>query len=240
MLEALDHPIAAKVLRYRQLAKLKGTYTDALPEMILPLDLRIHTCFAQAVASTGRLSSIEPNLQNIPIRSQEGKRIRQAFVAAENCILMSADYSQIELRVMAHMADEPTMQSAFVRGMDIHRETAAQIFGIMPGLVTSEQRSAAKTINFGILYGMGPQRLAREIGVSLKEAKAFIERYFANFSGVKTWVEKTLADANVTGEVRTLLAVAARCRVSSSRLAWSAPLPNAWLSIRRFRARQRI
>lgn len=204
VLEALDHPIAAKVLRYRQLAKLKGTYTDALPEMILPLDLRIHTCFAQAVASTGRLSSIEPNLQNIPIRSQEGKRIRQAFVAAENCILMSADYSQIELRVMAHMADEPTMQSAFVRGMDIHRETAAQIFGIMPGLVTSEQRSAAKTINFGILYGMGPQRLAREIGVSLKEAKAFIERYFANFSGVKTWVEKTLADANVTGEVRTL------------------------------------
>lgn len=199
-----QHPIAAKVLRWRQLSKLKSTYTDALQEQILPATGRVHTCYQQAVAATGRLSSTEPNLQNIPIRSTEGKRIRQAFVAADGCVLLSADYSQIELRVMAHLADDPGLQEAFRRGADIHRETAARMFGIFPDMVTTAQRSAAKTINFGILYGMGAQRLARSIDVSQKEAKAFIDKYFEGFPGVQAFVDRTLASARETGEVRTL------------------------------------
>ena len=199
-----QHPIAAKVLRWRQLSKLKSTYTDSLPSQILPLTGRVHTCYQQAVAATGRLSSTEPNLQNIPIRSVEGKRIRQAFVADPGCVLLSADYSQIELRVMAHLADDPGLQDAFRRGADIHRETAAKMFGVFPGMVTTAQRNAAKTINFGILYGMGAQRLAREIDVSQKEAKAFIDKYFEGFPGVRAFVERTEAQARETGEVRTL------------------------------------
>jgi DNA polymerase-1 len=201
---AEDHPIAARVLRFRQLSKLKSTYTDSLPGMIDSRTGRIHTCFNQAVAATGRLSSTDPNLQNIPIRSVEGRRIRRAFIAAQGCVLLSADYSQVELRIMAHMAHEPGMLDAFRRGLDIHRQTAADIFGVFPDLVTPQQRSAAKTINFGILYGMGPQRLARSIDVSVKEAKAFIERYFERFPGVKAFVETTLEEARRTGEVRTL------------------------------------
>jgi DNA polymerase-1 len=201
---AEDHPIAARVLRFRQLSKLKSTYTDSLPGMIDPRTGRIHTCFNQAVAATGRLSSTDPNLQNIPIRSVEGRRIRKAFVAAPGCVLLSADYSQVELRIMAHMANEPGMLDAFRKGLDIHRQTAADIFGVFADLVTPQQRSAAKTINFGILYGMGPQRLARQIDVSVKEAKAFIDRYFERFPGVKAFVETTLEEARRTGEVRTL------------------------------------
>lgn len=206
VLEALMdvHPLPAHVLRWRQLTKLKGTYTDALPGQIQPETHRVHTCFQQAVAATGRLSSIEPNLQNIPVRSVEGKRIRQAFVAPEGSVLISADYSQIELRVMAHLAQDPGLLAAFADRRDIHRETAARMFGMFPDLVTPEQRSAAKTINFGVLYGMGPQRLAREINVSLKEAKAFIDLYFQQFPGVRGFMERTLEDARRTGEVRTL------------------------------------
>ncbi len=199
-----SHPIAAKVLRWRQLTKLKSTYADQLPEMVLPATQRIHTCFAQAVAATGRLSSIDPNLQNIPVRSPEGRAIRRAFVAPPGCVLLSADYSQIELRIMAHLADDPGLQQAFAQGLDIHRETAARMFNLLPGLVSADQRSAAKTINFGILYGMGPQRLSREINVSLKEAKSFIERYFERFPAVHQWIEGTLTRARETGEVRTL------------------------------------
>jgi DNA polymerase-1 len=206
VLEALAdaHPICGRVLRWRQLTKLKGTYTDALPAMVHPGTGRLHTCYQQAVAATGRLASTEPNLQNIPIRTQEGRRIRQAFVAPPGCVLMSADYSQIELRVMAHLADDSGLQSAYRAGLDIHRQTAAQIFGVMPGLVTTDQRAAAKTINFGVLYGMGPQRLGREIAVSQKEAKAFIDRYFQQFPAVHGWMERTLDEARKTGEVRTL------------------------------------
>jgi DNA polymerase-1 len=198
------HPLPAKVLRWRQLTKLKGTYTDALPAQIQPQTQRVHTCFQQAVAATGRLSSIEPNLQNIPVRSVEGKRIRQAFVAPQGCLLISADYSQIELRVMAHLANDPGLIAAFRDERDIHRETAARMFNVFPEMVTSEQRSAAKTINFGVLYGMGPQRLSREINVSQKEAKAFIDLYFKQFPGVHGFMERTLDDARRTGEVRTL------------------------------------
>jgi DNA polymerase-1 len=206
VLEALADadPICGRVLRWRQLTKLKGTYTDALPAMVHPATGRLHTCYQQAVAATGRLASTEPNLQNIPIRTQEGRRIRQAFVAPPGNVLMSADYSQIELRVMAHLADDAGLQAAYRAGLDIHRQTAAQIFGVMPGLVTADQRAAAKTINFGVLYGMGPQRLAREIAVSQKEAKAFIDRYFQQFPTVHSWMERTLDDARKTGEVRTL------------------------------------
>ncbi len=198
------HPLPARVLRWRQLTKLKGTYTDALPAQIQPETSRVHTCFQQAVAATGRLSSIEPNLQNIPVRSPEGRRIRQAFVALPGSVLISADYSQIELRVMAHLAHDPGLLTAFQHGRDIHRETAARMFNVFPELVTAEQRSAAKTINFGVLYGMGPQRLSREIGVSQKDAKAFIDLYFQQFPGVQGFMERTLDDARRTGEVRTL------------------------------------
>ena len=200
------HPLPAHVLRWRQLTKLKSTYTDALPAQVLPQTARVHTCFQQAVAATGRLSSIEPNLQNIPVRSVEGRRIRQAFVAAPGSVLLSADYSQIELRVMAHLAEDPGLIAAFAQGRDIHRETAARMFHVFAELVTPEQRSAAKTINFGVLYGMGPQRLGREIGVGQKEAKAFIDLYFQQFPGVHGFVERTLAAARQTGEVRTLFA----------------------------------
>ncbi len=198
------HPLPARVLRWRQLTKLKGTYTDALPAQIQPETSRVHTCFQQAVAATGRLSSIEPNLQNIPVRSPEGRRIRQAFVALPGSVLISADYSQIELRVMAHLAHDPGLLTAFQHGRDIHRETAARMFNVFSELVTAEQRSAAKTINFGVLYGMGPQRLSREIGVSQKDAKAFIDLYFQQFPGVQGFMERTLDDARRTGEVRTL------------------------------------
>ena len=206
VLESLadQHPICAKVLRWRQLTRLRSTYTEALPLMRLPQTGRVHTCYQQAVAATGRLSSIEPNLQNIPVRSVEGRRIRQAFVAPAGSVLMSADYSQIELRVMAHLANDPGLQSAFKKGLDIHRETAAQMFGLLPEMVTREQRSAAKTIVFGVLYGMGSQRLSKAIGVSLKDAKTFIDKYFERFPGVKAYVERTLQEATTSGEVRTL------------------------------------
>ncbi len=206
VLESLSdvHPLPDRVLRWRQLTKLKGTYTDALPAQIQPETGRVHTCFQQAVAATGRLSSIEPNLQNIPVRSTEGRRIRQAFVAPPGTALISADYSQIELRVMAHLAHDPGLLTAFQHGRDIHRETAARMFNVFPEMVTTEQRSAAKTINFGVLYGMGPQRLSREIGVSQKDAKAFIDLYFQQFPGVHGFMERTLDDARRTGEVRTL------------------------------------
>jgi len=201
---AADNPIVGKLLEWRQFSKLRGTYTDALPKLVNPHTGRIHTSFNQAVAATGRLSSTDPNLQNIPVRTPEGRAIREAFIAEPGCVLLSADYSQIELRLMAHMAGEEAMIAAFRRGDDIHRQTAAEIFGVFPEMVTKEQRSAAKAIVFGILYGMGAQRLAREIGVSSKDAQAFIGRYFARFSGVKGFVERVMLDANERQEVRTL------------------------------------
>ena len=198
------HPIINEMFTWRQLGKLKSTYTDALPALVNERSGRLHTSFNQAVAATGRLSSTDPNLQNIPIRTPEGRRVRVAFVATPGHVLLSADYSQVELRVMAHMADEPGMLAAFRAGRDIHRQTAAEIFKVDIEAVTAEQRTAAKTINFGVLYGMGSTRVAAEIGVTRKEAKAFIERYFDRFPGVKGFVDQTLADARENLEVRTL------------------------------------
>ena len=184
------HAVVALILQYRSLAKLKGTYTDALPQLIHPDTGRIHTSFNQAVTATGRLSSSDPNLQNIPIRSEEGRSIREAFIPAENHLLLAADYSQIELRVMAHLADEPTLQESFRLGEDIHQRTASEIFGVFPELVDSEMRRRAKTINFGVLYGMGAFSLAKDLGISNKEAKEYIDHYFARYPAVLEFIEQ--------------------------------------------------
>jgi DNA polymerase-1 len=199
-----EHPLPAKVLEYRSLAKLKGTYVDALPALINPATGRVHTSINQTVAATGRLSSSDPNLQNIPIRTEVGRRIRAAFVPEPGSLLVAADYSQVELRILAHMADDPDMQDAFRRDEDIHRRTAAQIFGIMPELVSADQRRQAKTINFGVLYGMGPVRLARELGIPRKSAADFIEQYFARFPRVKEYMDVTVAGLERNGYVTTL------------------------------------
>ncbi len=209
---ALEHEIAAKILEYRSLAKLRSTYTDALPKLMEPATGRIHTSFNQAVTATGRLSSSDPNLQNIPIRTEEGRRIREAFVPAEGCLLLCADYSQIELRVMAHLASEPALQQSFAAGEDIHRRTAGEIFGLFPELVSEEQRRRAKTINFGVLYGMGAFSLARELGISNKEAKGFIQRYFERYPRVLEFMEQLKAQAKELGYVTTLLG--RRCAVA--------------------------
>jgi DNA polymerase-1 len=201
---ASSHELPRRLLEYRSLQKLKSTYVDALPKLINPRTGRVHTSFNQAVAATGRLSSSDPNLQNIPIRSELGRQIRRAFVPAPGHTLLSADYSQIELRVLAHLCRDPDLIDAFAKGEDIHRRTAAELFGVMPGLVTGDMRRRAKAVNFGIIYGMGPQRLARDQGVTIKEATGFIKRYFERFPLVKSYVDDTIADAEQHGCVRTL------------------------------------
>jgi DNA polymerase-1 len=202
-LAARGYPIAQHLLRYRELIKLKSTYVDALPELVAA-DGRLHTRFNQAVAATGRLSSANPNLQNIPIRTELGQRIRRAFVASPGNLLLVADYSQIELRVLAHIAQEPELIRAFAAGEDIHRSTAATVFGIAPELVSGEQRRAAKTINFGILYGMSPFGLSQALGISTKEADHFIKAYLDRFAGVRTYMEETQTSAEKEGKVTTL------------------------------------
>ncbi len=196
-------PIATSLLRYRELTKLKSTYVDALPLMVAP-DGRIHTRFNQAVAATGRLSSVNPNLQNIPIRTELGQQIRRAFVASPGHVLLVADYSQIELRILAHIANEPEMIRAFGAGEDIHRATAAVVFGIAPELVTGEQRRAAKTINFGILYGMSAFGLGQALSIPSREAETFIKAYLDRYAGVRTYVEETQLSAEKEGKVETL------------------------------------
>lgn len=199
------HPLPATILDFRSVTKLKSTYVDALPQMIHPRTTRVHTSFHQTGTATGRLSSSEPNLQNIPIRSEMGRKIRAAFRAQkEDYVLISADYSQIELRILAHLADDKNLMEAFQRGEDIHRSTAARIFDVAPEEVTSDQRSAAKAINFGIIYGMGPQRLARETGVRMSEAKEFIERYFASYPGIKVYIENCIQEAEKHAFTRTI------------------------------------
>jgi len=199
-------PIVDALLEYRRVVKLRGTYVDALPGYLHPETGCIHTSFNQAVASTGRLSSSDPNLQNIPIRSEEGREIRRAFVArAPGWELVSADYSQIELRIVAHLAGDPLLAQAFRDGADVHARTAALVFGVAPDAVTPDMRSRAKTINFGILYGMGPARLARQLKISIGDARAFIDAYFEALPGVRGWLDRTLEEARESGEVRTLL-----------------------------------
>lgn len=202
-LAAMGHEMPKKLLRWRELTKLKSTYVDALPAMV-DSDNRIHTRFNQAVAATGRLSSAHPNLQNIPIRTELGQRIRKAFRASDGYRLVVADYSQIELRVLAHMADEEVMIDAFRRGEDIHTSTAAAVFGIAPLLVSPDQRRYAKVINFGILYGMSPFGLASRLGIGRKEAEEFISRYLAQYPQVRRFTETTLEEAERDGFVKTL------------------------------------
>ena len=208
---AEEHPVAAKVLEHRSLSKLKGTYTDALPKLILPRSGRIHTSFNQAITATGRLSSSDPNLQNIPIRTVEGVRIREAFIPAPGNLLLSADYSQIELRILAHLADEPTLRESFQKGEDVHRRTACEIFGGFPEMITAEQRRQAKTINFGVLYGMGAFSLAKDLGIERKQAQVFIDNYFARYSRVRDFIAGKQAEAREKRYVTTLLG--RRCAV---------------------------
>jgi DNA polymerase-1 len=201
---ASSHPLPAAVLEYRRLSKLLSTYVDALPSLVNPQTGRVHTSFNQTAAATGRLSSSDPNLQNIPIRTEQGREIRRAFVAEPGWSVLSADYSQIELRVLAHLSQDPEMIRAFRAHEDIHRRTAAQVFGVAPELVTAGMRNQAKAINFGILYGMGSFRLSRQLGVPLAEAKKIIEEYFRRFEGVRRYRDGVIETAERTGRVSTM------------------------------------
>ncbi len=202
---AKSHELPAEILAYRSLAKLKSTYVDALPALIHPKTGRIHTSYNQTVAATGRLSSSNPNLQNIPIRTMEGKRIRQAFVAPPDCVLISADYSQIELRVLAHLSEDRTLLEAFVSDEDIHTRTASDVFGVFPEMVSPDMRRQAKVINFGILYGMSAFGLAKELGVPQKTAQAYIDGYFARYKKVREYLDGILEGARRDGYVCTIL-----------------------------------
>ncbi|MDO8903645.1 DNA polymerase I [Hydrogenophaga sp.] len=201
---AEDYPLPAKILEHRSLSKLKGTYTDKLAQLAHPKTGRVHTHYAQAVAVTGRLSSNDPNLQNIPIRTPEGRKVREAFVAPAGSVIASADYSQIELRIMAHISGDAALLKAFHEGVDVHRATAAEVFGLQPEQVSSEQRRYAKVINFGLIYGMGTFGLAKALGIENAAAKTYIDRYFARFAGVKQYMDETRALAKTQGYVETV------------------------------------
>jgi DNA polymerase-1 len=202
---AADHPLPAQILRHRSLAKLKSTYADALVELIHPETGRIHTSFNQTVAATGRLSSSDPNLQNIPIRTPEGRKIRAAFVPRDGFRLMSADYSQIELRVLAHCSRDPILIEAFDADEDIHTRTASEVFGLPPEQIGDDLRRQAKAINFGIIYGMSPFGLSRQLGISQKMARTYIDHYFSRYQGVKRFIDETIAEARRTRRTSTLL-----------------------------------
>ena len=201
---ALDYPLPKLLLESRSLAKLKGTYTDKLPKMVNRHTGRVHTCYAQAVAVTGRLASSDPNLQNIPIRTSEGRRVRAAFIAPPGGHIVSADYSQIELRIMAHLSQDERLLDAFAKGEDVHRATAAEIFGVTPIEVSADQRRVAKVINFGLMYGMSAFGLARQLDLERGAAAAYIERYFARYPGVARYMESTRTQAKTNGYVQTV------------------------------------
>ena len=201
---AHDYPLPAVIMRYRTLAKLKSTYTDTLPQQVNPETGRIHTSYHQAVTATGRLSSSEPNLQNIPIRTEEGRRVRQAFIAPPGHRLLAADYSQIELRIMAHLSEDPSLCGAFAEDRDVHQATAAEVFDVALEAVTGEQRRRAKAINFGLIYGMSAFGLARQLGLERGEAQGYIDRYFERYPGVKAYMDRTRALAAEQGYVETL------------------------------------
>jgi DNA polymerase-1 len=202
---AVDYPLPRLILEYRGLAKLRSTYTERLPEQINAETGRVHTSYHQAVAATGRLSSTDPNLQNIPIRSPEGRRIRQAFIAPPGCVLLAADYSQIELRIMAHLSGDEGLLKAFAADRDIHQSTAAEVFGLAPEQVSADQRRAAKAINFGLIYGMSAFGLARQLGIDRPAAAQYVERYFARYPGVKRYMDATRELAKRNGYVETVL-----------------------------------
>jgi DNA polymerase-1 len=201
---AAQHPLPAKIIEYREIAKLKSTYVDALPKLIHPETGRLHTSFSQTGTATGRLSSSDPNLQNIPIRTELGREIRAAFAAEKGNLLLSADYSQIELRIMAHFSKDPVLVDAFRNGEDIHARTAQEVFGIGPLAQTAEHRRAAKAINFGIIYGLSPFGLAQQLGIEQKEAAKFINAYFTRYRGVKEYLDHILAETRETGVAKTL------------------------------------
>ena len=196
------HPVVELILEQRQLEKLKSTYLDTLPQLINPATGRIHTSFNQTGSSTGRLSSSDPNLQNIPVRSEVGKQVRSAFVAPEGCILLSCDYSQIELRLLAHLSEDPEMVGAFKRGEDVHASTAAAIYGIDLDKVTSNQRALAKTINFGLMYGMSDYGLSARTELSVSEATEFTKAYFGRFKRIKEYLDSIKKQARDNGYVR--------------------------------------
>jgi DNA polymerase-1 len=200
----VHHPIVQEVLRYRSLTKLRSTYTSRLPENISPDTGRVHTSYQQAVTVTGRLSSSRPNLQNIPIRTGEGRRVRQAFIASEGCCIMAADYSQIELRIMAHLSEDQQLLADFAAGVDIHQATAAQVYGVTTDKVTAAQRRHAKAINFGLIYGMSAFGLAQQIGVARDAAQRMIDAYFTQYPGVREYMEATRSLAKEQGYVQTL------------------------------------
>jgi DNA polymerase-1 len=202
---APDFPIARRILDYREVQKLLSTYIDALPGQVCAASGRLHSSFNQTIAATGRLSSTNPNLQNIPVRTDEGRRIREAFVAPMGHEIVSADYSQIELRILAHVAQDPILIQAFHEDRDIHAQTASAIYGVFPEMVTPEMRRAAKTINFGLMYGMGPLNLARQLGISFKEAQTFIDTYFMQFPSIHGYMDATIARVREVGYAETLL-----------------------------------
>ncbi|HMQ20996.1 MAG TPA: DNA polymerase I [Planctomycetota bacterium] len=229
-----DHALVAAILEWRRLSKLMGTYVDALPKLIAA-DGRIHTSFNQSVAATGRLSSEDPNLQNIPIRTEDGRQLRRAFVAGDpDWVLVSADYSQIELRILAHLSGDENLCKGFAEGEDVHRRTASIVFGVLPATVDSTLRNHAKVVNYGLIYGMGVQRLANETGMSQVEAKKFIDAYFRAMPRVKAWLDGTLEQARADGEVHTLFgrrrplpeitSDAARLRVNAENIAVNSPI----------------
>jgi DNA polymerase-1 len=201
---AKSYALPKLILEHRGLSKLKSTYTDKLPEQINPTTGRVHTSYHQAVAATGRLSSQDPNLQNIPIRTPEGRRIRQAFVAADGHLLLAADYSQIELRIMAHLSGDEGLLGAFASDRDIHQATAAEVFGTPLEAVTTDQRRSAKAINFGLIYGMSAFGLAQQLGIPRGAAQEYIDLYFARYPGVKRYMEETRAQARARGYVETV------------------------------------
>ena len=201
---ALDHPLPKLLLEHRTLSKLKSTYTDKLPKMVSPVSGRIHTSYHQAVTATGRLSSSDPNLQNIPIRTSEGRRIRQAFVAPKDSKIIAADYSQIELRIMAHLSGDKGLTNAFLQGLDVHQATAAEVFGVDLSEVTKDQRRSAKAINFGLIYGMSAFGLGRQLRIGRNQAQEYIDKYFARYPGVKSYMDNTRIMAAENGFVETL------------------------------------
>jgi DNA polymerase-1 len=201
---ALDYPLPRLILEHRSLSKLKSTYTDKLPQQVCADTGRVHTSYHQAVAATGRLSSSDPNLQNIPVRTEEGRRIRQAFIAPPGKVLLAADYSQIELRIMAHLSADAGLLQAFSEGQDVHRATAAEVFGVAPEAVSNEQRRSAKAINFGLIYGMSAFGLAKQLGIARGAAQEYIDIYFARYPGVQTYMEVTREQARQQGYVETV------------------------------------
>jgi DNA polymerase-1 len=203
LLAAAD-PLPAKILSHRELSKLQSTYVEGLLAKVSPSTHRVHTHFNQTGTATGRLSSLDPNLQNIPVRTPLGQKIRRAFVAEKGCVLLSADYSQIELRILAHLSKDPALCAAFESGQDIHLRTAAEVFGVKESEVSKDLRRRAKAVNFGIVYGQTPHGLSRELGIGMGEAKSYIEKYFARYRGVETWIRATIDEARKQGGVRTI------------------------------------